>query len=158
MLRELTVVTVLVTAACSSNPAPRTAGPGDNDVAIGYGVQDRKTVAGAIGSVTQEDIDRMQFASMEDLLRARVPGMQITRSGSALFIRMRGPNTIMGNTEPLIVVDGVPLAQGTGGMALASIAPRDVAQIDVLKDAGSAAIYGSRASNGVIVIRTRRGN
>jgi TonB-dependent SusC/RagA subfamily outer membrane receptor len=157
MLRNVTGCAVLLAAACSSNPAPAPVGPDKEGVAIGYGIQDRRSVAGAVGSITEEDIDRMPFASIEDLLRARVPGVQISRRGSSLAIRLRGPSTIIGNTEPLIVLDGVPLAEGTGGMALASISPRDVAQIDVLKDGASSAIYGSRGANGVIVIRTRRG-
>jgi TonB-dependent SusC/RagA subfamily outer membrane receptor len=156
-VRKLSAAAALVAAACSANAGPGTPDQDQNGVGIGYGVQDRNKVAGAVGSVTRADIERMQFASIEDLIRSRVPGVLITRQGGSLLIRMRGPSTILGNPEPLIVVDGVPLAQGTGGMALASIAPSDVEQIDVLKDAASAAIYGSRGANGVIVIRTRRG-
>jgi TonB-dependent SusC/RagA subfamily outer membrane receptor len=157
MIRHFTVLTVLLIPACSSNPGPARPVADGDAVNIGYGVQDRRAIAGAVGTITREDIERMQYTRIEDLIRARVPGVQIVRNGNSLSIRMRGQNTILGNTEPLVVIDGVPLGQGTAGMALASISPSDVEQIDVLKDAGSTAIYGSRGSNGVILIRTRHG-
>src|SRR5687768_648447 len=111
-VRKLSVAAALVAAACSANAGPGTPDQDQNGVGIGYGVQDRNKVAGAVGSVTRADIERMQFASIEDLIRSRVPGVLITRQGGSLLIRMRGPSTILGNPEPLIVVDGVPLAQG----------------------------------------------
>jgi TonB-dependent SusC/RagA subfamily outer membrane receptor len=156
-VKRLSVAAALAAAACSGNAGPGKPEQDPADVSIGYGVQDRKKIGGAVGSVTRADIEKMQFASIEDLIRSRVPGVQIVRQGGELLIRMRGPSTIVGNPEPLVVVDGVPLSQGTGGMALASISPSDVEQIDVLKDGASAAIYGSRGANGVIVVRTRRG-
>lgn len=155
MTRQLAALAVLFSAACSSNPAPRSPAEGEG-VAVGYGVQDERHFAGSATSIKSDDIERMQFARIEDLIRASVPGVQIIGQGARMSIRLRGPSTIIGNTEPLIVVDGVPLLQGTGVGGLATISPRDVARIDVLRDAGSTAIYGSRGANGVIIITTRR--
>lgn len=155
MTRQLAALAVLLSAACSSNPAPQSPAEGEG-IAVGYGVQDERHFAGSATSIKSDEIERMQFARIEDLIRASVPGVQIIGQGARMSIRLRGPSTIIGNTEPLIVVDGVPLIQGTGLGGLATISPRDVARIDVLKDAGSTAIYGSRGANGVIIITTKR--
>jgi TonB-dependent SusC/RagA subfamily outer membrane receptor len=154
MFRLYIGAAVLLCAACSSNRAPQ--GPGEK-VAIGYGEQDSKAVTGSVGSVTRKDIEQMQFTRIEDYIAARVPGVQVSRRGGEISLQIRGANTILGNNEPLVVLDGVPLAQGTGSFSLAALTPRDVERIDVLKDAGSTAIYGSRGANGVIIINTRRG-
>jgi TonB-dependent SusC/RagA subfamily outer membrane receptor len=75
-------------------------------------------------------------------------------AGDGYAIQVRGPSTFYGSAEPLIVIDGMPLTQGAGGLEL--LHPRDVARIEVLKDAGDTALYGVRGANGVIVITTRR--
>jgi iron complex outermembrane receptor protein len=155
MIRQLPALAVLLAAtACSSNPAPRSVSE-DDAVSVGYGETSASDFTGAVSSIRRKDIERRQYTRIEDMLRAEVPGIQISGQGSRMSIRMRGPSTIMGNTEPLIVVDGVPLMQGAIS-PLVSIAPYDVERIDVLKDAGAAAIYGSRAANGVIIVTTRR--
>lgn len=149
-------VALLMAAACSANPAPRTASlPSEEDqVAVGYGKQDRRTVAGAINSITRKDIDQQDGRTLEDLIRARVPGAQIIHSQGGFNIRLRGPSSIFGNNNALVVLDGVPLHEANAHLMLGVLQPRDVQRIDVLKD-GSAAIYGIRGANGVVVIESR---
>src|SRR3989442_11701858 len=97
------------------------------------------------------------LSRVEELLRG-VPGLEVTQmSNGAYQIRIRGQRSIRGNPtddDPLIVIDGVP--SSAGAAALADLAPRDIARIDVLKDAGATSQYGSRGANGVIVITTKR--
>lgn len=143
---------VIFVAACSGNPKPENK---PEKVAVGYGTQDRTQVTGAIGSVTSEDMGGVRAQRVEDMIEGRVPGVQVFRHGNEYSIRIRGAGGIEGGGEPLIVVDGMPLAQGSS-LGLAAINPEDVARIDVLKDAGSTAIYGIRGGNGVIVITTKR--
>jgi TonB-dependent SusC/RagA subfamily outer membrane receptor len=143
-------------AACSSNPAPANS-TAPKTVSVGYGSQDEASVTGAISSLTRADTRSQHFASVIDMIDGRVPGVEVIRRGSNVSLRVRGITSVMGSTEPLIVVDGVPLSQfQNSGLALAAISPDEVARIDVLKDAGSTAIYGMRGANGIIVITTRR--
>ena len=97
---------------------------------------------------------------MEDLLVGRVPGLQVLPLGNGHYtLRIRGQRALSGDPtagEPLLVIDGIPAPRGSASQVLAGIAPRDVARIDVLKDASAAGLYGSRGANGVIVITTRR--
>jgi TonB-dependent starch-binding outer membrane protein SusC len=148
MSRIFISAAALLCVACSSNPAPR---------APGYGVDARDKVGSSMSSVTRKDLDRFRFSRIEDYIAALVPGVIVSNRGGHLTFQIRGQNTILGNNEPLIVLDGVPLSDGTGGSAVETLSPGDVERIDVLKDAGAAAIYGSRAASGVIIINTRRG-
>lgn len=109
-----------------------------------------------VGSVvTSEDLDRAPDQSIERTLQSRVPGVIITRGpDGGLSIRIRGPNTINGSTEPLFIIDGQPMLPGPGG-TLSGINAHDIASIEVLKDAASLAFYGIRAGNGVIIIKTK---
>ena len=93
-------------------------------------------------------------ARIEDLLVARVPGIQVTGQGDDLSVRFRAPSTLLGSAEALVVIDGVPLPGGSRALAL--LAPADVQRIDVLKDPASTALYGTRGANGVLVVTTRR--
>ena len=114
--------------------------------------------ASAVSSVTEEDIATMRVARIEELLMGRVPGLTVLRLANGDYsLRIRGRASFRGDDEPLIVIDGMPIRQGGGARALMTIDPRDVARIDVLKDAGALAMYGSQGGNGVIEIRTRRG-
>jgi TonB-linked SusC/RagA family outer membrane protein len=134
----------------------------DEVVVIGYGTAKKKDLTGAIVNVQTEDVEVYKPQSVGDILRYAVPGMQVTYSTNArndpdFFIR--GDNTIKADDDdmadanaPLIVVDGVIY---NGDMA--SINPSDIESIDVLKDASAASIYGSRASNGVVAITTKKG-
>lgn len=152
------VVVVAVAGACSRNPAPQAAAEPD-DVVVGYGTQDRAEVTGSVASISEAEVARARVKSIEELIRGRVAGVQVLRKANGEYsVRVRGMSSLVGDGEPLFVIDGVPLSQQGVSTAIATMSPADVARIDVLKDAGSAAIYGSRAANGVILITTRRSN
>ena len=109
-------------------------------------------------TVTAEDLDRTPNMPIEQALQARVPGVMITRTpDGALSIRIRGATTINGSTEPLYVIDGLPINPGPGG-SLTGINPHDIASIEVVKDAAGMAFYGVRGGNGVIIIKTKHAN
>ena len=109
-------------------------------------------------TVTREDLDRSPVVPIEQTLQARVPGVMITRTAEGwLSVRIRGATTINGSTEPLYVIDGLPIQAGPGG-SLVGINPHDIASIEVLKDAASLAFYGMRGANGVILIKTKHVN
>lgn len=126
----------------------------DNVVVIGYGVQKKKLVTGANVQVRGDDIQKQNTTNALQALQGQAPGVQITsysgQPGSAMNVIIRGKGTI-GNASPLYVVDGVQ----TGDISYLN--PADIASIDVLKDAASAAIYGSQAANGVILVTTKTG-
>nr|WP_315222417.1 TonB-dependent receptor [uncultured Flavobacterium sp.] len=135
-------------------------------VVVGYGVQKRKEVTGSISKIAGKDIANLVTPSFEGVLAGRAAGVQVLTNsgiiGGAPRIRIRGIASISGLTEPLIVVDGVPIYSGDiGGVSatngLADINPDDIESFDVLKDGASTAIYGSRAANGVILITTKSG-
>jgi TonB-linked SusC/RagA family outer membrane protein len=135
-------------------------------VVVGYGTQQKRDVTGSISQVKGEVIANLATPSFESQLAGRAAGVQITPPsgilGSAPQIRIRGVNTISSGTEPLIVVDGVPVISGnrsgnTPTNALADINPADIESFEILKDGAATAIYGSRASNGVILITTKKG-
>ncbi|MBF7092518.1 TonB-dependent receptor [Flavobacterium sp. ALJ2] len=138
----------------------------DEVVVVGYGVQKRKEVTGSISRIAGGDIANLVTPSFEGVLAGRATGVQVLTNsgiiGGAPKIRIRGIASISGLTEPLIVVDGVPIYSGDiGGVSatngLADINPDDIESFDVLKDGASTAIYGSRAANGVILITTKSG-
>ncbi len=106
--------------------------------------------------ITAEDLDRTPVESIERTLAAKVPGLYIghTADGS-IAIRIRGNSSIEGSNEPLYVIDGTPVNAGPGG-SLTGINPKDIASIEVLKDAVSTSFYGVRGANGVIVIKTKQ--
>jgi TonB-dependent SusC/RagA subfamily outer membrane receptor len=145
----------LLTAGCAgTQSAP--AGPAPDEVEIGYGTQRARDLTGAVASLSGERLHERRASRVEELLQGRMAGVAVTRdAGGGYSIRIRGASNIMGG-EPLFVIDGVPLHGTRAGHELDGINPSDIARIDVLKDAGSAAIYGSRAANGVILITTRR--
>ncbi|SHM85515.1 SusC/RagA family TonB-linked outer membrane protein [Flavobacterium chilense] len=135
-------------------------------VVVGYGVQKRKEVTGSISKIAGKDIANLVTPSFEGVLAGRATGVQVLTNtgilGVAPKIRIRGIGSISGSTEPLIVVDGVPIYSGDiGGVSstngLADINPEDIESFDVLKDGAATAIYGSRAANGVILITTKSG-
>ena len=138
----------------ASSPAPSNA----DSVSIGYGRQAKRDVTGAIGTVSGDDIDHQRVTRVEELLRGRVAGVEVVPLPNGDFtLRIRNASANAGNAAPLVVIDGMPLPRGGGiGSALSGIAPSDIARIEVLKDAGSAAAYGSEGVNGVILITTKR--
>ncbi len=123
-------------------------------VAIGYGVQKKKLVTGATVNITGDDIQKLSTVSPLTAMQSQSPGLSITQNsgkpGSDFKVNIRGLGTI-GNASPLVIIDNV-----VGG-DLNSLNPGDIESIDVLKDAASAAIYGARAANGVILIKTKQG-
>jgi TonB-dependent SusC/RagA subfamily outer membrane receptor len=106
-------------------------------------------------TVTENDLGRTPPESVAEILAGRVAGVHVRqRSDGSLDIRIRGSNSIRGNGEPLYVIDGVPVMPGPGG-GLRGISPYEIESIEVLKDAASTAMYGSRGANGVIVIKLK---
>lgn len=135
-------------------------------VVIGYGSAKKKDLTGAIQNVTSKDFNKGQVTGAEQLIAGKVAGVSVTQSsgapGAGSTIRIRGGASLNASNEPLIVIDGVPLTDGGGGVAgspsaLSLINPNDIESFSVLKDASATAIYGSRASNGVILITTKKG-
>lgn len=133
-------------------------------VVIGYGTQRKKDVTGAAVSITSKDFVKGPIVSPEQLINGKVAGVQITPGGGApgsgSRILIRGGSSLAASNNPLIVIDGVPVDEsGVAGSAnpLSLINPNDIESFNVLKDASAAAIYGSRASNGVIIITTKKG-
>lgn len=129
----------------------------DEVVVVGYGVQRRRDVTTAIASLKSSDLQDKPVTSLAEAMVGRMPGVQVSQNsgepGSNLQIKVRGTGTITAGTSPLYVVDGVPLAKED----LNSFNMNDVESIEVLKDASSSAIYGSRGSNGVVLITTKKG-
>ena len=148
----------LVTALAACHPAPSAHSPqpaaGLEEVSIGYGVQTRRDMTGSVSSANQSQMDAQTHTRVEEMMVGRFAGVDVTNVGGNYQIRIRGNRSIMGNNDPLVVVDGVVLTEGVS--ALSMISPSDVARIDVLKDAASTAMYGSRGANGVILIKLRR--
>lgn len=134
----------------------------DEVVVVGYGTMKRSDLTGSVVSVSAEDIKKTVATSLDQALQGRAAGVQVTQNsgapGGGISVSIRGTNSLNGN-EPLYVVDGVPLSGQADGNsnALSAINPSDIVSMEVLKDASATAIYGSRASNGVIMITTRRG-
>ena len=129
-------------------------GPVEEIIVIGYGTQKRASVTGAISSVNSKTVKELPVASVAQALQGRVTGVQVTNNGSPgtdPIVRIRGISSISYASNPLYVIDGLP----TGD--LSTIDTRDIESVDVLKDASAAAIYGSRATNGVIMITTKKG-
>ncbi len=144
-------------------------------VVVGYGVQNRRDVTTAIGSVRARDLANQPVVSFDNALAAKIAGVQVTQTsgapGAALQVRVRGTGSISAGLDPLYVIDGVPLSRdtkfATGSTStqfpdnpinvLSTINTDDIESIEVLKDASAAAIYGSRGSNGVVLISTKRG-
>jgi TonB-linked SusC/RagA family outer membrane protein len=141
-------------------------------VVVGYGTQERKDVTSAITTVKGKDIQNIPVTSVDAVLQGRAAGVQVVQNsgapGNEVYVRIRGNGSLFGENRPLYVIDGVPMnniAAGqqpleAGGQRITTqndINPNDIASIEILKDAAAAAIYGSRAGNGVILITTKRG-
>lgn len=135
----------------------------DDVVVIGYGTVKKGDMTGSVGTVKADEINKGMISSPADLLKGKSAGVVVTpgsgQPGAGSTIRIRGEAS-MHNSDPLIIVDGLPVSNdGISGMGdvLSSINPNDIESFSVLKDASATAIYGSRASNGVIVITTKKG-
>lgn len=136
----------------------------DEVVIIGYGQVKKDDATGSVTAIDSESFNKGAIASPQELLTGRVPGVAITSGGGApgsgSTIRIRGGSSLSASNDPLIVIDGVPISgDGVSGMRnpLNTINPNDIETFTVLKDASATAIYGSRASNGVILVTTKKG-
>ena len=131
-------------------------------VVIGYGEKSRKLLTESIGTVSAEQLQKVPVASADAAIKGRLSGVQVSSvdgtPGAPVSIRIRGVGTV-GNTQPLFVIDGVPVGSGEDARTnpLTTINPNDIESISVLKDASAAAVYGVRAANGVVLITTKRG-
>lgn len=136
----------------------------DEVVVIGYGTVKKDDMTGSVAAIKAEDLNRGAVVNTQDMIKGKVPGVLVTPGdggpGSSSRIRVRGSASLNASNDPLIVIDGVPIAQGAGGAMsnpLDLLNPNDIESFSVLKDASASAIYGSRASNGVIIITTKKG-
>ena len=136
----------------------------DDVVIIGYGTVKKNDLTGSVVAVKAEELNRGAVVSTQDMMQGKVPGLQVIPGdggpNSEPKMRIRGISSLNANQNPLVVIDGVPIATDMGrGMTnpLSMVNPNDIESFTVLKDASAAAIYGSRASNGVIIITTKKG-
>jgi len=142
----------------------------DEVVVVGYGTKRRSELVGSISKLEEDELTEVNVQSFEQALQGQASGVQVTQgsglAGSASVVRIRGTSSITSGGDPLYVVDGIPITQdyflgenrgNQNNNPLATINPNDIESVEVLKDASAAAIYGSRAANGVIIITTKRG-
>lgn len=126
-------------------------------VVIGYGTVKKSDLTGAVGSVQMKDVSQVGITSADRALQGQIAGVQVNartgQPGEAMMIRVRGSNSLAGGNEPLYVIDGMPVEKMNS-----DINPEDILSMEVLKDASSTAIYGSRGANGVVMITTKRGS
>ncbi len=129
----------------------------DEVVAVGYGSQTKKEITGSVSSVKAEDFNKGSFNSAEGLLQGKVAGLTMSKDGGGdptnrgFSVQIRGTGSLTGSTTPLYIIDGVP------GASMNNINPNDIESMDVLKDGSAAAIYGTRANAGVVIITTKKG-
>lgn len=125
-------------------------------VVIGYGTVKKSDLTGAVGSVQMKDVSKVGITSADRALQGQIAGVQVNartgQPGESMMIRVRGSNSLAGGNEPLYVIDGMPVEKMNS-----DINPEDILSMEVLKDASSTAIYGSRGANGVVMITTKRG-
>jgi len=132
-------------------------------VVVGYGTQQRSNITGAVATVSSKSIENQSLASFDRAIAGQVAGVNVAQRigtpGGGVSIRVRGSGSISAGNEPLYVIDGIPVEGGFNRDAnpLAALNPNDIESIQILKDASSAAIYGSRGSNGVVIVTTKRG-
>ncbi len=136
----------------------------DEVVVIGYGKQKKSDATGSVTAISSKDFNQGQITSSVDLISGKVAGVQVVSGGGApgegSTIRIRGGSSLSALNDPLVVIDGIPMnSDGVSGSRnpLNTINPNDIESFNVLKDASATAIYGSRASNGVIIITTKKG-
>ena len=141
----------------------------DQVVVVGYGTTQKRDIAGSISSISSKEIEKSPQTSIDQTLQGQAAGVSVTSqngiAGSAVKINIRGTNSIAAGSQPLVVVDGIPITTGSfdpgnlgsGSSVLSDINPNDIESIDILKDAAATAIYGSRGANGVVLITTKKG-
>ena len=136
-------------------------------IVVGYGSQSKADLTGSVTQLTAKDVENVPTVSFEQAIQGRTPGVQINQGsgklGAGVQIRVRGSSSVTASNQPLYVIDGIPATSTDAGSdteplnPLADLNPNDIESITILKDASSAAIYGSRASNGVILVNTKKG-
>lgn len=133
----------------------------DEIVLIGYGSSKKQDLTGSVTRITEKDFQVGFVTNVEQLIANKIPGLQITpvsgRPGAGSSFLVRGGASLGASNNPLFVIDGNPIGLSDGPGVLSALNPSDIASFDVLKDAAAAAIYGSRGSNGVILITTKKG-
>lgn len=139
----------------------------DEVVVVAYGTQKKSSVTGAVNTIKATDIENKPFSSVDRALQGAVPGLQSVSAsgapGALQQIRLRGIGSITASSEPLWVIDGIPVNTGnesrlaTSSNLLSTLNPNDIESISVLKDAAASSIYGARAANGVILVTTKKG-
>ncbi len=143
----------------------------DEVIVVGYGTQSKRTLTDNISKLTSDDISEVPNPNLQNALVAKAAGVQVTQTNGkvegGINIRVRGAASVSGGTQPLYVLDGIPLIDPTGGRSeigngaptnpLLTLSANEIESIDILKDASSAAIYGARGANGVVLITTKRG-
>ncbi len=142
----------------------------DEIVVIGYGTEKKALLSDAIGSVSAKQIEDLPVASVDGALQGQVAGVQVNQNsgtpGGEMSVRIRGLTSISGSGQPLYIIDGIPVTtgdfaqigySGQGSSALTDLNPSDIESMSILKDASATAIYGARASNGIVLITTKRG-
>ena len=133
----------------------------DEVVVVGYGTMKRSDLTGAVTSISEDEIKQSVITSLDQALQGRAAGVSVTQNsgapGGGISVSIRGINSLNGN-EPLYVIDGVAISgnNSTNSSVLSAINPSDIVSMEILKDASATAIYGSRASNGVVLITTRK--
>jgi len=124
-------------------------------VVLGYGTRKKSDVTGSVASLSSDEIVKSKAPNAQEAIQGRLPGVDVKRTsgkpGADMTIEIRGVNSIYGNTQPLYVVDGIPVS------SINDINPSDIERMDVLKDASSTAIFGSRGANGVVIVTTKKG-
>ena len=150
---------VVLSSACAGTgqrAGGRVPDPADS-VSATYGSrQSASDVTGAVSVIGERELAHMHGGRIEEMIAGRVPGLEVVHGPGGYTFRIRGVASFNGSDEPLCVIDGVHIRHGGISGALASLVPSDIARIEVLKDAGAAAAYGSRGAHGVIVITTKR--
>lgn len=142
----------------------------DEVVIVGYGTEKKALLSDAITTVKAKQIEDLPVASVDGVLQGQVAGVQVTQNsgtpGSQMSVRIRGLTSISGSGQPLYIIDGIPVTTGDFGQigysgqqasALTDLNPSDIESMSILKDASATAIYGARASNGIVLITTKRG-
>lgn len=158
-----TTQTIAVTSGTLNVSLAESAESLDEVVVIGYGTTTIKDATGSVAAITSKDFNEGNIVTPASLITGRVAGVNVTTDGSpggGSAIRIRGGSSLGASNDPLIVIDGMPISNSNVGGSrsiLSSINPNDIDSFSILKDASATAIYGSRASNGVIIITTKKG-
>lgn len=149
------LLAALALAACARSSHPSPAAGTKDSVEVGYGAQPKDKVMGAVTALSDRDAVSRPMR-IDQLLRGKVPGLQIVQGPRGPSFRIRGTGSLLADEEPLIVVDGVMIPSESVSSALAGLMPDDIKGVSVLKDVASTSIYGGRGAGGVILITTKK--